>query len=109
MASLFATPPRGGPMAKLRLALVTLVSVAVFLGLGVLGCGGVVAFFAHPARTTLVVVTILLAGAGTFSSGNLSSGVREDRGNRWVLAAFGVLGVFGAYLPAFTERYEIWT
>jgi len=32
-----------------------------------------------------------------------------DRGNRWVLAAFAVLGVLGAYLPALTDRLDVWT
>jgi len=33
-----------------------------------------------------------------FSSGNLSAGEREDRSNRWVLAAFGIIGLLEAYL-----------
>ena len=35
--------------------------------------------------------------------------MREDRGNRWVLAAFAVLGLLGAYLPAYTDRKGFWT
>jgi protein-S-isoprenylcysteine O-methyltransferase Ste14 len=35
--------------------------------------------------------------------------VREDRGNRWVLAAFGVIGILLAYLPAYTDRKDFWT
>src|SRR5262249_9792612 len=34
---------------------------------------------------------------------------REDRGNRWVIAALCVIGVVMGYLPAYTDRYEIWT
>ncbi|TMJ91570.1 MAG: isoprenylcysteine carboxylmethyltransferase family protein, partial [Alphaproteobacteria bacterium] len=41
--------------------------------------------------------------------GNLSPGEREDRGNRWVLAAFGVIGLLAAYLPAYTDRTDFWT
>jgi protein-S-isoprenylcysteine O-methyltransferase Ste14 len=44
-----------------------------------------------------------------FSRGNLSPGEREDRGNRWVLAAFGVIGLLLAYLPAYTDRTDVWT
>ena len=44
-----------------------------------------------------------------FTRGNLSTGEREDRSNRWVLAAFGVLGVLAAYLPALTDRLDLWT
>jgi protein-S-isoprenylcysteine O-methyltransferase Ste14 len=44
-----------------------------------------------------------------FSSGNVSPGVREDRGNRWVIAAFAIVGLLAAYLPAYTDRKEFWT
>jgi protein-S-isoprenylcysteine O-methyltransferase Ste14 len=39
----------------------------------------------------------------------LSPGEREDRGNRWVLIAFGLLGLLAGYLPAYTDRREFWT
>ncbi|HEY6301367.1 MAG TPA: isoprenylcysteine carboxylmethyltransferase family protein [Candidatus Binatus sp.] len=58
---------------------------------------------------TLAVVVCLLLVASTFTSGNLSSGEREDRGNRWVLAVFGVLQLMVAYLPAYTDRINFWT
>jgi protein-S-isoprenylcysteine O-methyltransferase Ste14 len=35
--------------------------------------------------------------------------VREDRANRWVIAAFAVMGLLFAYVPAWTDRNEIWT
>jgi hypothetical protein len=35
--------------------------------------------------------------------------VREDRANRWVIAAFGLIGLLAAYLPANTDRKERWT
>jgi len=50
-----------------------------------------------------------LTGVALFSGGNLSPGEREDRGNRWVLAAFGVIGILLAYLPAYTDRKDFWT
>ena len=37
-----------------------------------------------------------------------SSGVREDRANRWVIAAFAVIGLLAAYLPAYTDRKGFW-
>ncbi len=43
------------------------------------------------------------------SEGNLSTGEREDHANRWVLAAFGLIGLLSAYLPAYTDRKEFWT
>lgn len=35
---------------------------------------------------------------------NLSAGEREDRANRWVIAAFGVLGLALAIAPAYADR-----
>jgi protein-S-isoprenylcysteine O-methyltransferase Ste14 len=35
--------------------------------------------------------------------------VREDRANRWVIAAFGLIGALAAWLPAYTDRQEFWT
>jgi protein-S-isoprenylcysteine O-methyltransferase Ste14 len=50
-----------------------------------------------------------MALVALFAGGNLSSGVREDRGNRWVIAAFAVLGLLDGYLPAYTDRIGFWT
>lgn len=96
-------------MPSPRMVLFAVLGTVVYLGLAVLGWGGFGAFFAHPARTALVVITVALTVASLFSGGNLSPGEREDRGNRWVLAAFTVLGLLGAYLPAWTDRMEVWT
>jgi protein-S-isoprenylcysteine O-methyltransferase Ste14 len=91
-----------------RLALI-LVGTAAYLALAVLGWGGPAAFFSHPALTALAVAVFVMAGASFFAGGNLSPGVREDRGNRWVLIAFLLLGLLDAYLPAYTDRKELWT
>src|SRR2546429_1822335 len=59
----------------------------------------------RPPRSTLFPYTTLfrslfvLSGVALFSGGNLSPGEREDRGNRWVLAAFGLIGLLLAYQP----------
>jgi protein-S-isoprenylcysteine O-methyltransferase Ste14 len=90
------------------LAALSIVGTLAYLGLAVLGAGGPAAFFSHPARIALTAVLFALTGAALFSSGNLSPGEREDKGNRWVIAAFGVIGVLAAYLPAYTERKGIW-
>ena len=50
-----------------------------------------------------------LSGVALFSGGNLSPGTREDRGNRWVIAAFGLIGLLAGYLPAYTDRTGLWT
>lgn len=97
------------PMPSPMTALFAILGILVFIGLAVLGWGGVGAFFAHPARIALVAVTVALTVASLFSGGNISPGEREDRGNRWVLAVFTVLGLLGAYVPAWTDRMEVWT
>lgn len=82
--------------------------VLLYLGLAVLGWGGFAAFFAHPARLALVIATLLLTAASFFSAGNISSGEREDRGNRWVIYALAVIGLLAGWLPAYSDRMEIW-
>lgn len=86
-----------------RLAFIILGACA-YLGLAILGWGGFSAFFSHPALSALAIALFALSAVGFFSAGNLSAGVREDRGNRWVLWAFGLIGVASAYLPAYTDR-----
>jgi protein-S-isoprenylcysteine O-methyltransferase Ste14 len=56
-----------------------------------------------------VVVLFVLSGVALFAGGNLSPGIREDRANRWVIAAFALIGFLNAYLPAYTDRKEFWT
>lgn len=91
------------------LAFATLAGTVAYLAIAIAGWGGIGAFFAHPARVALTIVLFALAVAALFSGGNVSSGMREDRGNRWVLGAFGVLGLLAAYLPAYTDRISFWT
>jgi protein-S-isoprenylcysteine O-methyltransferase Ste14 len=92
-----------------RLALFTIVTSVAYLGLAILGRGGFTAFFSHAALSALAIVLFALVAVALFSGGNLSPGEREDRGNRWVLAAFGVIGLLSAYVPAYTDRTDFWT
>jgi len=95
-------------MTIVRVTLV-LGGTAAYLGLAILGWGGWAAFFSHPARVVLAVVLAVLAGVSLFADGNLSPGVREDRGNRWVIGALTLFGLLAAYLPAYTDRQGFWT
>jgi len=94
--------------SALRLVLIVIGSCA-YAGLAVLGWGGFRPFFSHPALTALVVVLFALSIVSFFAGGNLNPGVREHRGNRWVLPVFGLIGFLNAYLPAYTDRKELWT
>ncbi len=91
------------------LALMSLAAMLAYLGLAILGAGGLGAFLSHPPLIVLALATLAMSVAALFTEGNLSPGVREDRANRWVLAAFGVLGLAGAFLPAYTDRIDFWT
>jgi protein-S-isoprenylcysteine O-methyltransferase Ste14 len=92
----------------LRLLLVVIGSCA-YAGLAVLGWGGFRSFFSHPAFVALVVVLLALSVVAPFGGGNLSAGVREARGNRWVIPVVVIIGFLNAYLPAYTDRRELWT
>ncbi|HYX04266.1 MAG TPA: isoprenylcysteine carboxylmethyltransferase family protein [Reyranella sp.] len=96
-------------MSRITLAFVSLVSTMAFLWLAILGVGGFAAFFSRPPLIALAVVTAVFVVAAQFSPGNLSAGEREDRSNRWVIAAIGVLGLLGAWLPAYTDRIDFLT
>jgi protein-S-isoprenylcysteine O-methyltransferase Ste14 len=97
------------PLPKWGMMLVTVASLALYIGLAIWGWGGWSAFMAHPARAGAVVATLVLSVAAMFSRGNISSGRREDTKNRWIFVPFLVLGFILAWLPAYSDRYEIGT
>lgn len=94
--------------SALRLAFIVLGGCA-YTGLAILGWGGFRPFFSHPALIALVAVFLALSVVAFFAGGNLSPGEREVRSNRWVIVVFGVIGFLNAYLPAYTDRMELWT
>lgn len=94
------------PVSRL---LFVIIGTGAYFALAILGWGGVTAFFAHPALVALGLTCAVMTVAAFFAGGNISSGEREDRGNRWVLAAFGIIGLLLAYLPAYTDRKGFWT
>lgn len=94
--------------SALRFALI-LIGICAYAGLAVLGWGGLRPFFSHAALTALLVVLFALSIVSFFAGGNINAGVREDRGNRWVIAVFLIIGFLNAYLPAYTDRKDLWT
>jgi protein-S-isoprenylcysteine O-methyltransferase Ste14 len=90
-----------------RIALV-IGSTAVYFGLAILGWGGVAAFFSHPAFVALAAATTVMVVVAYIAGGNVSPGVHEDRSNRWVLGAFGVIGLLSGFFPAYTDRIGFW-
>jgi protein-S-isoprenylcysteine O-methyltransferase Ste14 len=96
-------------MASPRLAAFTTIMTVVYLALAIAGEGSVAAFFSHPALVAVTMTLFVLAGAGLFTEGHLGSGIREDRSNRWVVAALSILGLLAGFLPAYTDRLDFWT
>ncbi len=95
---------------RVELAVISVVGVAHNLAWQSSAGGACqVFFFGHPALVGLAIATAVLLIAALFTRGNLSPGEREDRSNRWVFGAFGVLMLLLAYLPAYTDRRDIWT
>ena len=91
-------------------AVSTLIGALAYVGLAVLGWGGAGALFSDPARTAAIGVLFALTIAGLLApGGTMSPGVREDRGNRWVIGAFAILGLVNGWLPAFDDRRNILT
>lgn len=105
---------RGWGPERIRTAVAILttgvVTAAIQIGLGILGWGGWRAFFTHPELRALVWMTLFFVVVAMFSgSSGLSAGQREDRGDRWVLAAFTIIALAMAYLSAYTDRIGFWT
>ena len=96
-------------MTKVRLAALTVLSLAAFLSLAIAGAGGAGRFFSYAPLTAVTVVMVALGFAALFSEGHIGAGVREDRSNRWVIAALTALSVLDAYLPAYTDRIDFFT
>jgi hypothetical protein len=90
-----------------RLALI-LFGAGAYLGLAVLGEGGFARFFSNPALETLAIILLAATLVTIFAGGNLASGVREDRSNRWTLAVFVVLSLADGYFPTLGDRLGLW-
>ncbi len=96
-------------MTTLRILLTGVVAIAFQFGLAIAGWGGVSAFFAHPAMQALAWVTAAGLVLAVPSGGGLTTGEKEDRGNRWVLGAFTVIAMLMAYFSSYTDRIGFWT
>jgi protein-S-isoprenylcysteine O-methyltransferase Ste14 len=81
----------------------------VQFGLSIIAFGGWRAFLSHRALVALALITIALMMVAPFTSGNLSSGEKEDRSNRWVFTAFSVIALLSATVPPYTDRIDMWT
>jgi hypothetical protein len=92
-----------------KLAFFAVVSTLAYLALAIWGLGGFAAYFSHGSLVVIALVTLIMAVVSLFTEVNLSSGEREDRANRWVIPAFGVIGLLSGFVPAYTDRIDFWT
>jgi protein-S-isoprenylcysteine O-methyltransferase Ste14 len=95
--------------SNLSLKVFEVVSSAIFIALVVLAWGDWRAFFASPARTGVVVISVIATVAALGTDASLSSGKREDAANRWVLAPLMLGSVVVTLLPPYLERIDRWT
>lgn len=94
---------------NLKLLAGALFGVLFYLGLAIAGGGGWQAFMDNTARLATAIMTIALMVTAMFTRGNLSSGVREDKSNRWILVFICVAGIAFGYLPAYWDRQNFIT
>lgn len=92
-----------------KVLVLSLIVAVVQFGLAIILLGGWTTFFSHPALVTLTIATLGLIVVGPLSNVNLSSGEKEDRANRWVFIAFGLIALASAIVPPYTDRIGLWT
>jgi protein-S-isoprenylcysteine O-methyltransferase Ste14 len=94
-------------MKKLKVFLIVLLSAFILLGLSILAFGGWNVYFSHRFLIALAMITLALTLVSLFTEGNLNSGQKEDRKNRWVFIAFSLIGLGVAIVPAYMDRLGI--
>lgn len=94
---------------NLKLLAGALFGVSFYLGLAIAGGGGWQAFMANNARLATAIITIALMITAMCTRGNLSSGVKEDKSNRWILVFICAAGIAFGYLPAYWDRQGFMT
>ena len=93
---------------SLRMGISAFIVISVYVGPSIVIWGGTGQFFAHPARASFVAVAVIAVVVSLFS-GLSSSGVREDRSNRWIFIPVGVITVALCVLPPYMDRNDLWT
>lgn len=91
-------------MAKLKMLSISVAYLVVEFSLAILGWGGFLAFFSHPQFFALAILTVVLTAASFFSGASISTGIKEDRSNRWVVGALSLIGLLLAFFSAYTDR-----
>jgi protein-S-isoprenylcysteine O-methyltransferase Ste14 len=104
-----ASATSGASWPTASVILLVALSSLVFLGLVMWAYGDARRFFQHPARMGMFVASVLLGIVSLFSrSSGLSSGEREDRGNRWIFLPILLLSLLLAWLPPYLDGRDLW-
>ena len=94
---------------SVRIIVISTVSVIIQLGLTILAWGDWNSFFAHPARTWLVIGSFLLLILAWFSgSSGLSGGEKHSSAGKTILYGFGLVLLLLTLVPPYCDRHDIW-
>jgi protein-S-isoprenylcysteine O-methyltransferase Ste14 len=91
-------------VAKLKMLSISVAYLVVEFTLAILGWGGFLSFLSHLQFLALAILTVVLTVASFFSGASISTGVKEDRSNRWVIGALSLIGLLLAFFSAYTDR-----
>jgi protein-S-isoprenylcysteine O-methyltransferase Ste14 len=92
-----------------RIIVISTASVIIQLGLTILAWGNWNSFFAHPARTWLVIGSFLLLILAWFSgSSGLSGGEKHSSASKTILYGFGLVLLLATLIPPYCDRRDLW-
>jgi protein-S-isoprenylcysteine O-methyltransferase Ste14 len=98
-----------GRLTPTKVFVYSLIACTVQFALAIILLGGWAAFCSHPALIALAVSTLAMMFVAPFGNANLSSGEKEDRANRWVFKAFGLIALASSIVPPYTDRIGLAT
>jgi protein-S-isoprenylcysteine O-methyltransferase Ste14 len=97
------------PLVNPRIIISSTVGVVIQLALTILAWGDWSSFFAHPARTWLVIGSfLLLISAWLTGTSGVSGGVAHSSASKTILYGFGVVILAVVVVPPFCDRRGIW-
>jgi protein-S-isoprenylcysteine O-methyltransferase Ste14 len=85
------------------------IGTCVYAGLAIIGGGGFHLFFSHRALIALVAALVALSTVAFFAGGNLALACVRLAATAWIIPVFMIIGFLNVYLPAYTDRKELWT
>jgi len=98
----------GEEVPRWVLAPVLIALTLLCLSLSAPGWGGWVPLLSNPARATFVAASVAGTVIGLLSPLNVSTGKREDTGNRWILLPALLGPLLGFWLLAYLDRRDRW-